>query len=248
MLLPSGHDLNPIAIMQARADWQLLLGGAVGPVAAMFYAVGMSIFFLTLKSVNYRLAAFASLALAAMVLVGGAYHAVFTMYGFVGRVGNQIERELLTGNVRTLYNWLAWMSYACGTLGTLTVLTLGIRRESEFPKWLLPLLPANLVVLCFLLTPAFESLPAPLGGLIRGGRINGSFVLFFALATWAFWSSGESRASAVVPIASGAAAKPVIGADDVSRGFHPRDLRGCCVVRAAAQFRRFVKTLHLPVM
>lgn len=209
----SGRDLNPLAIMRGRADWQLLLGGAVGPVAAMLYAVGMLIFFLTLKPVNYWLAAFASLALAAMALIGGAYHAVFTMYGFVGRVDDQTQRALLIGSVRALYNWLASMSYIFGAVGTLTVLILGVRQRGEFPRWLLLLLPTILVVLCLMLTPMFTMIPAPLGGLIRGGRINGSFVLFFALATWVFWSSRENHVPVAVPIASGAAAEQALAPD-----------------------------------
>ena len=67
----------------------------------------MVIFFVTLKRVNYWLAAFASLMPAAMVLTGGAYRAVFTMHGFVGRVNDPTQRDLLIGNVRALYNRLA---------------------------------------------------------------------------------------------------------------------------------------------
>jgi hypothetical protein len=33
----------------------------------------------------------------------------------------------------------------------------------------------------------FLIIPAPLGAVFRGGWINGSFLLFFALATLVFW-------------------------------------------------------------
>jgi hypothetical protein len=36
----------------------------------------------------------------------------------------------------------------------------------------------------------FEMIPAPFGGVIRGGWINGSFLLFFAIATCVFWRIG----------------------------------------------------------
>jgi len=77
------------------ARWYLLvIGGALGPVAALFSVCGMGIFYLTLKAGGRKLAFTAATLLAVMMLIGSSYHAVFTVFGFASKVGDQRRAKL----------------------------------------------------------------------------------------------------------------------------------------------------------
>jgi len=77
------------------------------------------------------------------------------------------------------------------SLGTLLVYNLAHRGPSNFPRWLLLCIPTVLSLGSTVFRPALTHIPAPVGGIILGGWINGSFVIFFAIATFVFWSGHE---------------------------------------------------------
>lgn len=183
-----GAEFHAFREMAARADGELVIGGALGPVAALFSAFGMGIFYLTLESGGRTLAASTAGLLAVMILIGSSYHAVFTVFGFASKVAEPGTRETLLEQVRSLRDTISYPMYASGLTGTALVYLLVLWKKTRFPRWLLLFLPTTLSLADDLLLGFFNRIPAPLGGIVRGGWINGSFVVFFAIATCAFWN------------------------------------------------------------
>ena len=186
----SGAGFHSHAVMAQRPDAIIILAAALGPVAALFSAVGMGIFFLTLEPAGRRLAATAAALLAVMMLIGGAYHALYGCFGFTERIQDASIRQVLTAQVAALRDGVSYPMYAAGVVGTLLVYALALTRRTRFPRWLVLLLPTTLSEASTLFHAAFLTIPAPLGGWLLGGWINGSFVLFFAIATPVFWRLG----------------------------------------------------------
>ena len=188
----SGADFHPFDVMAQRSTDVIVVAGALGPVAALFSAVGMRVFFLALEPAGRRFAALASALLAMMMLFGGSYHALYGCFGFAARVADATQGQTLIQQVAGLRDAVSYPMYAAGVAGTLLVYVLALRRKTHFPRWLLLLLPTTLSEASTVFRSLFMAIPAPLGGWLRGGWINGSFVLFFAVATFCFWSpAGE---------------------------------------------------------
>ncbi|MGH9597649.1 MAG: DUF6796 family protein [Edaphobacter sp.] len=189
--LSSGAAFHAFPLMAEKSVAELVIGGALGPVAALFSAFGMGIFWLTLKPVSPRLASLAAGLLAVMMLVGASYHAVFTCFGFAAKVTDEATRTALLSQIASLRNTISYPMYAAGVAGTLLVYWLALEKKTMFPKWLLIFLPTTLSLASDAFRFLFVKIPAPFGGIARGGWINGSFVLFFAIATCVFWRSGR---------------------------------------------------------
>jgi len=184
----SGAEFHAFREMAARPDAKLIIGGALGPVAALFSALGMGIFYLALEPAGRQLAATAAVLLAVMILIGSSYHAVFTVFGFASKVADPETRATLLEQVRSLRDTISYPMYVCGLAGTALVYLLALWKKPRFPRWLLLFLPTTLSLADDLLLGFFRRIPAPLGGIVSGGWINGSFVLFFAIATCVFWN------------------------------------------------------------
>lgn len=183
----SGADFHSFRVMAERPLTKLVIGGALGPVAALFSAFGMGIFYLTLESAGRKLASTAAVLLGAMVLIGGSYHAVFTVFGFASKVTEPATRETLLAQVASLRDTISYPMYASGLAGTALVYFLALWKKTQFPRWLLLFLPTTLSMASDVFRGAFIRITAPVGGIVRGGWINGSFVIFFAVATCVFW-------------------------------------------------------------
>jgi hypothetical protein len=187
----SGANFHAYQTMAERPLAKLVIGGAIGPIAALFSAVGMGIFYLALESSGRKLACVVAVLFAVMVLIGGSYHALYAGFGFAAKTTQQTAREILMMQVTSLRNAISYPMYAAGAAGTLLVYWLALWRRTRFPRWLLLFLPTTLSMASSVFRSYFVLIPAPLGGIIRGGWINGSFVLFFAVATGVFWRFDE---------------------------------------------------------
>lgn len=121
-----------------------------------------------------------------MMVIGGAYHAVYTVFGFAAKIGDESVRQALTSEVANLLNMISYPMYATGIAGSALVYFLALAKKTQFPRWLLIFLPTTLSMAEQGFHSFFLAIPAPLGGIVRGGWINGSFVLFFAIATCRF--------------------------------------------------------------
>lgn len=185
----SGAAFHPYQQMVQRSTALLVLGGAMGPVAALFSSLGMGVFALTLEAAGRKPANTAALLLAVMMLIGGSYHAVYTCLGFASKLTDPSAREMLLVQVTGLRTAISYPMYAAGLTGTALVYWLALAKKTRFPRWLLLFLPTTLSMATSPFREYFLMVPAPLGGVIRGGWINGCFVLFFGIATCVFWRS-----------------------------------------------------------
>jgi len=199
----SGAEFHCFRVMAERPVAELVIGGALGPLAALFSAFGMGIFYLALASGGRRLAFAASVLLAIMILIGSSYHAVFTVFGFASKVADSATRETLLAQIASLRNTISYPMYASGVAGSAVVYWLALRRKTRFPRWLLLFLPTTLSLASDAFRGFFLAIPAPLGGILRGGWINGSFVLFFAMATLVFWRMDWNSSGGSVEPAAG---------------------------------------------
>ena len=200
----SGADFHAYREMATHSTSRLIIGGALGPVAALFSALGMGIFYATAKPAGARLGGAASFLLASTILIGGAYHAVFTNFGFASKISDEFVRQTLLNQVASLWTAISYPMYAAGIVGSLAVYFLVLSGRSHLPKWLLIFLPTILSLASSVFRSYFLLLPPPIGGLIRGGWINGCFVLFFAICTIVIWrleSTGPADADGA-PLAS----------------------------------------------
>ena len=183
----SGAEFHPYSEMAARSLLLLIAGGAIGPIAALFSAYGMGIFYWTLEPGSRKWARVTAALLAIMMLIGGAYHALYTCLGFAAKVTEKTTREMLLTQVASLRDTISYPMYAAGGAGTVLAYLLVFLSKTRFPRWLLIFLPTTLSLASSTFRSYFLLIPAPVGGLVRGGWINGSFVLFFGIATCVFW-------------------------------------------------------------
>lgn len=202
----SAAAFHSFQVMAQRSDAVLVAGGAVGPIAALCSACGMAIFYFTLEPASAKLARASAALLAMTILIGGSYHALFAVFGFAQKIGDASLRQTLLSQVALLRNTVGYAMYATGLSGIALVYWLALTRKTHFPRWLLLFTPI-LSQAGWLLDSWFRQIPAPLGSIVVGGWINGTFVLFFALAMGAFWRLG--RAPAAIDLAAEHAAPAV---------------------------------------
>lgn len=181
----SAASFHSFAEMAKRPVALLVAGGALGPIASIFSAVGMGVFLLTLAPAGRRWAITASLLLAVTMLTGGSYHALFTCFGFAAKVADSPSRETLLAQIASLRDTIGDVVYATGLSATAIIYWLALARRTAFPRWLLIFLPTTLSLADSVFPGLFLRIPAPIGSIIRGGWINGCFVLFFSVAAFA---------------------------------------------------------------
>lgn len=191
----SGADFHPYQQMAQRSTELLVLGGAIGPVAALFSALGMGVFALTLEPASQKLANTVAVLLAIMILIGGSYHAVYTCLGFASKLVDPTLRDTVLAQVTNLRTAISYLMYGAGLTATALTYWLALTKNTFFPRWLLLFMPTTLSLLASPLHDALVKIPAPLGSIVRGGWINGSFTLFFALATSVFWRNDVKATS-----------------------------------------------------
>jgi hypothetical protein len=192
----SGVAFQPFVEMAQRSNATVIVAGAIGPVAALFSAFGMGVFFIALEPAGRRLAATAAALLAVMMLIGGSYHALYGCFGFAAKIQDEALRKTLIAEVAGMRDAVSYPMYAAGLAGTGLVYVLALWKKTRFPRWLLLLLPTTLSEASTVFRAWFVAVPAPLGAVLRGGWINGSFVLFFAVASLCFWRAETPRRAA----------------------------------------------------
>lgn len=169
---------------------RLMAGGIIGPVAAVFCALGFWHMYLALKSGGTIPAAVTLTAFASMYVVGGAYHAGFVHTGLIMRARNAAQDidagaiETLLGNSNEYLRLLFGIAFILGCTATIPFLYTVLRGNTLYPKWIVLATPTLLI----LTRPFVAQIPAPIGGIIYGGLINLSFLLFFFISTAILWN------------------------------------------------------------
>lgn len=173
----SGFLQNYRDVIADATPTRLCLAGITGPVAASLYLIGFYHLYLQLWPAPKLLRALTAGSFSFMILVGGAFHAVWAAHAFVikAAVSAPATYQELNVNVGRYMDWLYLFAEVPGYLAaTLLFVLVGFNRTS-YPRWMVLLNPGLLM----LLSPLASAIPAPLGAVIVGGFFNLSFVLFF---------------------------------------------------------------------
>src|SRR5262249_22524076 len=83
--------------------------------------------------------------------------------------------------------WLYYIGLAPSLVGAVLLAYAVLRKRTCYPRWFAALNPALLYPLATL----FQSLPAPLGGLLVIGAGNLVFFVFFDVSTALLWNEGS---------------------------------------------------------
>ncbi|NOX90699.1 MAG: hypothetical protein GXO77_16995, partial [Calditrichaeota bacterium] len=168
---------------------RLMIGGAIGPIAAILYVIGFWQIFLALKTGSKTLAKITFFAFTSMMIVGGAFHSDFVNTGLILRAKNSINAvdmevmETLIAQSKTYINFLYQIVFVFGLIGTITFLYAVLFKKTRYPKWIVFFTPTLLT----LTAPAARLLPSPVGGIVYGGYTNLSFFLFFCVSMFILW-------------------------------------------------------------
>ena len=158
---------------------RLYLAGAVGPIAAIFYLIGVYHLYLRLQPARILLRIVTSVAFGALFVIAGAVHAVWAAYALVlrGVAYGQANADLET-IMRAYLDLVYRMAEVVGYPAALLLFVLVIMRRTSYPRWSAVLNPG----LIMLASSLVVFLPAPIGAPVVGGLFNLAFVVFFAFS------------------------------------------------------------------
>jgi hypothetical protein len=182
-----------IQIMGEIPLLRLMIGGAIGPVAAVIYAMGFWQVFLAIKTAGKGLAAITFSGFASMIVLGGTYHAGFVYTGLILRATkavNEIDLDVmntLMGQASHYLNFLYNICFVFGAIGTIPFLFVILFRRTHYPKWMVLFTPTLLTFVY----PIAQFLPSPVGGIVYGGFFNLTFLIFFCVSTMVLWHGGR---------------------------------------------------------
>ncbi len=180
----SGADFSSAEMMRTMPAERLIIGGVVGPLAGLLYALGATMYYLAFRGHEKRLARIMTTLFVVMFVVGGAYHSIYTTYGFVP------PGDLLgtTAKISALIGALQKVSFVAGLSGSILFIYMVLRYDTVFPKWIIIFTPTFWTLLNGPLAPY---IPYPAGSVVVGGWINICFILFFMLCYFVFGKAGK---------------------------------------------------------
>lgn len=175
----SGGDAVSNLLIADESDARIVVGGFIGPIAAVLYCLGFFSVYGMISSKSRVLAAIVAGGAAGMMVIGGAYHAMWGIRAFLIKAG------LPSGEYLGLYNQIKGYTLlfyntalVVGEIASLFLLYAVLSRRSLYPRWTAIVNPGFL----FLFYPFSGSIPAPLGAIVRGGYVNLVFLVFFSVS------------------------------------------------------------------
>ncbi len=178
-------------IMSAISNTRLMAGGLLGPIEAAFYIIGFGHIYLALRPGGKTLAAITFGGLSWSVIVGaGAYHSAFVFKGLLLRTQNAMADprpdwfQALLNDAAQYMHLLYNVMFILGLAATFTFLFLILFRKTLYPKWMVLFVPTLWILV---LPQIAENIPAPVGGMLLGGSMNLSFLIYFVISTILLW-------------------------------------------------------------
>jgi hypothetical protein len=188
--ISDGENFHFFKVMGQTPVFRLVIGGALGPIAGMLYALGAISIYLALKPVNHAIAALIGTCFVIMFINGGAYHAVFATFGFAARIPDTSLSSQMVKDIKTLHDMMYETSLASGILGTIFFIYLVLAKKTAYPKWIVLILPT----LLSLFANVSKVVPYPIGGIVAGGWTNGFFIVFFVVSATFLWKGVKTEA------------------------------------------------------
>jgi len=178
-------------IMSEISINRLMVGGVLGPIEAIIYIIGFWHVYLALKPGSKLLSQITFAGFSSMMIVGGAFHSAFVYTGLIQRAKNTVQStdlqimETLLDQSGDYIHLLYKITFFAGLMGTIALVSAILFRKTLYPKWILFFTPTLLVLA---VPPAARLIPAPLGGIIYGGSVSLSFLLFFCVSEIMLWN------------------------------------------------------------
>ena len=176
--LGSGGDAISRIVIANESDTRIVVGGFIGPIAAILYSVGFFSVYFMISPRSRMLAIVIAGGAAAMMVIGGAFHAMWSIRAFLIKTG------LSSGDYQALYNQIKDYTllfynttFAGAEVVSVFLLFVVLSGRSLYPRWSVVVNPGIL----FLLRPLADLIPAPLGAIVSGGYLNLVFVVFFSV-------------------------------------------------------------------
>jgi hypothetical protein len=174
----SGNDAISKVVISNESDTSIVVGGFIGPFATILYCLGFFSVYSMISPRSRMLAIMVTGGAVVVMVVGGTYHAMWSIRAFLIKAG------LSSGDYQGLYNQIKdYMSlfyntmFAGAEVVSLLLLFTVLSGKSLYPRWCVVVNPGIL----FLLRPLADFMPAPLGAIVTGGYLNLVFVLFFSV-------------------------------------------------------------------
>jgi hypothetical protein len=177
------HD-GMMRVLAGASLTRLFLGGLVGPIAACLCLIGcwhVRANVITHSTVLGRIAFYS---FAAMMVIGGAVHALWVPRGLAMKYSFLPGTTELTSALRDYWSVAYQLAEVPAYLAAGSLLLLVLLGKSSYPRWTIV---ANFGLLS-LLEPLAARVPAPLGAVLVGGFINLSVALFFFVSLLSTWS------------------------------------------------------------
>jgi hypothetical protein len=174
----SGNDAISKVVISNESDTSIVVGGFIGPIATILYCLGFFSVYSMISPRSRILAVVVTGGAVVMLVIGGTYHAMWSIRAFLIKAG------LSVGDYQGLYNQIKdYMSlfyntmFAGAEVVSLLLLFAVLSGRSLYPRWSVVVNPGIL----FLFRPLANLVPAPLGAIISGGYLNLVFVIFFSV-------------------------------------------------------------------
>ena len=164
--------LQPIIdIMKKLPKIRVMIGGWIGPIAAVLYCIGFYHIVLIAEETYHTIAFIAFLLACLGIIAGGAYHSHCAYLGLLGQDEQKEDLKI----VMSYFQKLPIILYGGEGLGLLILLFLVVTGKTILPAWMAVLTPGVL----FLLKPLARKLPKGLHMVICGGFSNLIFVVYY---------------------------------------------------------------------
>ena len=185
----SGGEAISRLVITNESDTRIVVGGFIGPIAAILYCVGFFSIYAMISPRSRTLAIVVAGGAAVMMVVGGTYHAMWSIRAFLIKAG------LSSGDYQGLYSQIkdyTLLFYNTTLAGaevvSLLLLFAVLSGRSLYPRWSVVVNPGIL----FLLRPLADFIPAPLGAIVSGGYLNLVFIVFFSVSVLVARSSNDT--------------------------------------------------------
>jgi hypothetical protein len=150
---PKGNALHASS-MAKIGDIRLMLAGALGPVAAVLYALGFYGLYESLApSDGMLLPALTCGGLASMMVVGGCYHACFAYTGFIAKAFSEVKKfdvnsadkplQALLARHQAYMHFIYKFAAVPGLVGSVAFASCCFTRDTAYPLWVVILVPAS---------------------------------------------------------------------------------------------------------
>jgi hypothetical protein len=183
-----GGDAISKLVISNVSDTRIVVGGFIGPIAAILYCVGFFSVYFMVSPRSRMLAIVIAGGAAAMMVIGGAYHAMWSIRAFLIKAGlSSGDYQSLYSQIRD-YTLLFYNTMLAGS-GVVSALLLFVvlSGRSLYPKWSVVVNPGILL----LLRPLADFIPAPLGAIVSGGYLNLVFVVFLSVSVFVTRSTND---------------------------------------------------------